>query len=179
MKFEKTEVEDVYIISPEQKNDSRGFFSRIYCQNELKRQGISFPIVQVNRVMTLVKGTVRGIHMQSPPYSEDKLISCPEGSIFDVIIDLRPKSETFKKWLGVIISKKNNKMIFVPKGCAHGYQTLDNNTLVEYPASEFYTPKSEIGIRWDDPLFKIKWPVGKVIVSEKDSSWPDFRFTKA
>lgn len=174
MIFKKTNFKGVFIITPEPRNDSRGSFSRIYCQNEFGDQKIKFGIKQINRVVTLKKGTIRGIHMQASPHEEDKLISCIQGSVFDVIIDLRKKSKTYRKYYSIILSDQNKKMLLMPKGFVHGYQTLENNTIIEYPTSEFYNPKNEIGIRWNDPFFKIKWPVKKSFVSEKDSSWPNF-----
>jgi len=111
--------------------------------------------------------------MQKFPKSEDKLIQCIKGSIFDVVIDLRPDSKTYGKWIGVVL-EANQKMIFVPKGCAHGFQALENDTIIQYPASEYYSPRHEIGIRWNDPYFKIKWPLKKIQVSKKDASWPNF-----
>lgn len=174
MKFIKTSFEGVFIIVPEPREDSRGFFSRVYCQNEFGEQKIKFDIKQINRVVTLKKGTIRGIHMQAHPYEEDKLISCIQGSVFDVIIDLRKKSKTFRKHYSIVLSDKNKKILLMPKGFAHGYQTLENKTIVEYPTSQFYNSKNEIGIRWNDSYFKIKWPIKKSLVSEKDASWPDF-----
>lgn len=174
MKFIKTSFEGVIIITPEPREDSRGFFSRVYCQNEFKEQKIMFDIKQINRVVTLKKGTIRGIHMQAHPYEEDKLISCIQGSVFDVIIDLRKKSKTFRKHYSIVLNDKNKKILLMPKGFAHGYQTLENRTIIEYPTSQFYNPKNEIGIRWNDPYFKIKWPIKKSQVSEKDASWSDF-----
>lgn len=174
MIFKKTKFEGVFVITPEPRKDSRGFFLRTYCQNEFKDQKINFNIKQINRVVTLKKGTIRGIHMQASPYEEDKLITCIQGSVYDVIIDLRENSKTFRKYYSIILSDKNKKMLLMPKGFVHGYQTLENKTIIEYPTSQFYNPKNEIGIRWNDPYFKIKWPIKKNLVSEKDASWPDF-----
>lgn len=174
MKFKKTNFQGVFIIIPEPKEDVRGSFSRIFCQNEFKEHKIKFEIRQINNVFTQKKGTIRGIHMQAHPYEEDKLISCIQGSVFDVIIDLRKKSKTFRKYYSIVLSDKNKKMLLMPKGFAHGYQTLENDTLVQYPTSEFYKAEGEIGIRWNDPYFKIKWPLKKSVVSKKDASWPDF-----
>ena len=123
--------------------------------------------------MSLTKGAIRGIHMQKAPKSEDKLIQCIKGAIFDVIVDLRLGSKTYGKLIGEILYE-NKKMMYVPKGCAHGFQALEENTIIQYPVSQYYTPNYEMGIRWNDPFFNIKWPVKNVTVSEKDSAWPDF-----
>ncbi len=174
MIFTKTKIEDIYVIDPEPKGDHRGYFQRIYCVNEFKEQGINFKIVQINEAVSLKKGTIRGPHMQKEPKSEDKLMKCTKGSIFDVAIDFRKQSPTFGKWIGTILSEKNKKMIFIPRGIMHGYQVLEDNTTVQYPVSEFYTPEAVVGIRWNDPFFRVEWPVTEVIVSEIDKSWPLF-----
>ncbi len=160
------------------KIDKKGYFERLYCFNEFKDQGINFKIVQVNHVMSLRKGIIRGPHMQNPPKSEDKLIQCIKGSIFDIAIDLREGSLTFGKWLGNLLSEENKKMIFMPKGIMHGYQILEDNTVVQYPVSEFYSPQNVIGIRWNDPFFHIDWPIEDAIVTEKDMKWSLFPFAK-
>lgn len=175
MIFTHTKIKGVYIIDPEPRTDERGYFERIYCMDELKKQGIKFKIVQINHVMSLKKGTIRGLHMQKPPKSEDKLIQCIRGSIFDVVIDLRKKSPTYGKWVSVVLSEKNKKMLFIPKGFMHGYQVLENNSSVQYPVSEFYSPTTVMGIKWDDPYFNIAWPIKKAILSETDKNWPLFK----
>ena len=173
MIFTKTKIDGVVIVEMEPKKDKRGYFQRIYDDNEFKKAGINFKFVQVNQSMSFNKGAIRGIHMQKSPKSEDKLIQCINGSIFDVVIDLRLESKTYGKWFGIILLA-NKKMIYVPKGCAHGFQALENNTIIQYPDSQYYTPIYEIGIRWNDPFFNIKWPIKKAILSEKDTRWPDF-----
>lgn len=173
MIFTKTKIDDVIIIETEPKKDERGYFQRLYDGSEFKNFGINFKFVQVNQSMSQRVGTIRGVHMQKFPKSEDKLIQCIKGSVFDVVIDLRPTSETYGKWMGEIL-KANKQMMFIPKGCAHGFQALENNTIIQYPVSTYYSPEYEIGIRWDDPFFSIKWPIKKVFLSKKDSSWPDF-----
>jgi len=173
MIFTKTKIKGVIIIDPESKPDERGYFQRIYDKNEFKKHGIDLKTVQINQSMSLRKGTIRGPHMQKPPKSEDKLMQCIQGSIFDVVVDLRVESKTYGQWIGEIL-QANGKKLFIPKGCAHGFQALSDNTIIQYPVSEYYSPSYEIGIRWNDPFFRIDWPIKKVIISEKDSAWPDF-----
>lgn len=173
MIFTKTPIEKVFIVEPEPKVDHRGYFARIYCQNEFVDTG--FPIVQINQSMSLFKGTIRGPHMQKSPHGEKKLIQCIKGSIFDVAIDVRKNSNTFGKWVGNELSEVNKKMVFIPEGIMHGFQALENNTIVQYPASTYYSPESVIGIRWDDPHFNIEWPISKVIVSDIDKAWPRYQ----
>ena len=173
MIFIKTEIDGVFALKPEPNRDKRGYFQRLYDASEFKKKKIKFNFVQVNQSMSRNAGTIRGIHMQKSPKSEDKLVQCIKGSIFDVIIDLREDSKTYGKWIGEVL-EANKKMIFIPKGCAHGFQTLTKNAIVLYQASEYYLPDYEIGIRWNDPYFNIKWPIKKVIVSKKDLSWSNF-----
>lgn len=170
----KTKIEGIYIVEPEPKTDERGYFQRVYDINEFKDHGIDFKIVQINNVMSLRKGTIRGPHMQKAPNSEDKLMQCIKGSIFDVSIDFRKESPTFGQWVGNLLSQENKKMVFVPKGIMHGYQVLEDDTVVWYPVSQFYSPQDVIGIRWDDPFFKIRWPIKDVIVSKIDKNWQLF-----
>lgn len=175
MIFTKTKIKGVFLIQPEPKTDERGYFERVYCVDEFIKQGIDFKVVQINQAMSLKKGTIRGPHMQKFPKSEDKLMQCLKGSVFDVAIDLRRDSPTFGQWISNLLSAENKKMVFVPKGIMHGYQVLENGTTIQYPVSEFYSPKDVIGIRWDDPFFKIKWPIKNVIVSKIDKNWPLFK----
>ncbi len=173
MIFAKTKIDGVIIVELEPKRDERGYFQRVYDDLKFKRRGINLKFVQINQSMSQHKGTIRGIHMQKSPRSEDKLIQCIKGSIFDVVIDLRTKSKTYGQWLGKVL-EANKKMMFVPRGCAHGFQALENDTIIQYPVSEYYSPRHEIGIRWNDPFFDIKWPIKKAVLSKKDSNWPDF-----
>ena len=122
--------------------------------------------------MTVEKGTIRGLHYQSSPRREDKIVQCLAGAIFDVALDLRRNSPTFGKWVGEVLSAENKKMLLIPKGCAHAFQTLERDTLVEYFVTEYYSPDKEKGIRWNDPTFKIKWPITRAKLSDKDASWP-------
>lgn len=174
MIFKETKIAGVYIIETEAIIDERGYFERIFSLNEFEKHGIEFPIVQINRSVSKEKGIIRGIHMQRAPQSEDKLTQCLEGAVFDVAVDLRKESKTYGQWVGEMISNENKKMMFIPKGCARGFQALEDNSIVQYAVSQYYSPQDEIGMRWDDPHFKIAWPIKKAIVSEKDAGWPSF-----
>jgi len=171
MNFKRTKLKGVYIIEPELKKDKRGYFFRAFCKKELKDRGITFDVAQANRSFTKKKGTIRGLHSQKTPYQEDKILQCLSGEVYGVVLDIRKKSPNFGKWISIKLSEKNKKMLLVPKGCAVGIQTLTNNCELLYYVSEYYTPQKERGIRWDDPFFKIKWPIKKVFLSEKDKSW--------
>jgi dTDP-4-dehydrorhamnose 3,5-epimerase len=175
MIFTKTTLKDAYIIDLNKIKDERGFFARVYCVKEFEEHGIKFPIVQANISYSRSKQTLRGMHYQLEPHGEAKLIRCTKGSIYDVIIDVRSDSSTYGEWLGVELTEKNYRMLYVPEGFAHGFITLEDDTEVTYPVSEYYTPGAEQGIRWDDPAFGIEWPVEPKIVSEKDSNWVDYK----
>jgi len=175
MLFEKTKIQDAYIIKPERRVDERGFFSRMYCIEELLGQKIDFDIFQVNTSFCKLKGTMRGLHYQKSPFEETKILRCTHGSVFDVIIDLRPNSSTYLQWFGVELNEDNGWMIFIPKGCAHGFLSLKDNTMVSYMVDVGYQPGAEGGIRFDDPYFKVKWPISIATVSEKDQAIPNFK----
>lgn len=151
--------------------DTRGYFARCYCADQFAKAGINFEIAQRNRSFNHEMGTIRGMHWQSAPYEEDKLVSCTSGEIFDVAVDLRPDSNTYLHWFGIVLSADKQNMLFIPKGFAHGYQTLCNNVCVEYSVSEYYQPDAAVGIRYDDPLIGIKWPLQVSNISDKDRSW--------
>lgn len=174
MKFTETKLKGAFIIELEKREDSRGFFARTFCANEFEEHGLVNRIVQTNMSRTLKKGTLRGMHYQIPPHQETKLVRCTQGAIYDVIIDLRSESPTFKQWIGVELSAENHKMLFVPRDFAHGFVTLTDNVEVTYEVSEFYTPNSESGIRFNDPEINIKWPITITDTSEKDANWPDY-----
>ncbi len=171
MKFHKTKIKGVYIIEPDPKIDKRGYFVRLFCKKEFINIGMNFNIVQINRSFTKKKGTIRGLHYQNLPHQEDKIIQCFKGEIYDVILDLRKNSATFGKWISEKLSEKNKKMILVPKGCANGLQTLTDNCEIEYFMSGYYSPRCGAGVRWNDPFFKLKWPIKKVFLSQKDKNW--------
>ncbi len=172
MKFKETKIKGVYIIKLEPIIDERGNFVRTFCKEELNKIGLSFNIVQINQSLTKKKGTIRGIHFQTEPKVEDKIIQCLRGKIYDIVIDLRKNSLTYGQWVGGELSEGNNKMFFIPKGFAHGFQTLTDNCEVQYFMSEFYSPKHSNGIRWDDSFLNIKWPIKNPSLSERDKNWP-------
>jgi len=174
MIFTETELKGAYLIQIKKIEDDRGFFGRAWCENEFREAGINPTIRQINTSLSYKKGTIRGMHYQIDPYQEAKFIRCTRGRIFDVMIDLRPESPTFMKWLGHELSENNYTMAFVPENFAHGFVTLEDNCEVYYPVTEFYTPGSERGIRYNDPAFEIHWPIDIEVVSEKDLSHPDF-----
>lgn len=172
MKFKKTKLKGLYIIEPEPRIDERGYLMRTFCKEELNKYGLQFTIVQVNQTLTKKKGTVRGMHFQTPPKAEDKIVQCLHGAIYDVAIDLRADSPTYGKWVAEKLNEDNKKMFFIPKGFAHGFQSLTNNCEVQYFMSEFYSPEHASGVRWDDSIFNIKWPIKNLSLSEKDKNWP-------
>jgi dTDP-4-dehydrorhamnose 3,5-epimerase len=173
MIFTDTGLKGAWVIEPEPIEDSRGFFARMWCQKEFAEGGLETGFVQCNIAFNLDKGTLRGLHFQNHPCQEVKLVRCTRGEIFDVIVDLDPNSETYRKWFGIYLTEKNHKMLYVPKNCAHGYQTLCSASEVFYQVSEFYTPEAEGGLRWDDPDIGIQWPpTSRLTVSEKDRALP-------
>ena len=174
MNFIKTKFNGVFIIQLEKKEDERGFFARVWDIKKFEEKNLNSKLVQSNISFTKKKGTIRGLHYQIHPYEETKIILCTKGSVFDVIIDLRSDSATYKKWVFHNLSSEDYKMLFIPEGFAHGFQTLEDNTEIFYQVSQFYTPSAERGIRWDDPLFNIDWPIKKKVISQKDNSYEDF-----
>ncbi|MCC9135034.1 dTDP-4-dehydrorhamnose 3,5-epimerase [Pontibacter silvestris] len=174
MIFTETKLKGAYIIELKKIEDERGFFARAWCQNEMTEHGLADRVLQTNVSFNPKKGTLRGMHYQVKPHEESKLVRCTRGAIFDVIIDLRVSSDSYKQWLGVKLTADNYRMLYVPEGFAHGYLTLEDNTEVTYQVSEFYTPGAEQGIRWNDPAFRIEWPLEPQLVSEKDKAHADF-----
>lgn len=174
MIFTETALKGAFLVEVKKLEDERGFFGRAWCEHEFSEAGINSTIRQINTSFTLHRGTIRGMHYQIDPFQEAKFIRCTKGRIFDVMIDLRPESQTFMKWIGHELSEDNYRMVFVPENFAHGFVTLEDNCEVYYPVTEFYTPGSERGIRYDDPAFGIQWPVDIEVVSEKDRNHPDF-----
>jgi dTDP-4-dehydrorhamnose 3,5-epimerase len=174
MRFQETPLSGAYLIELEPVGDPRGFFARAWCAREFSEQGLDSGTVQCNLSFNHQRGTLRGMHYQIPPHAETKLVRCIRGSIYDVIIDLRPESPTYTHWFGAELSADNRSMLYIPKGFAHGYQTMEDNTEVFYQVSEFYRPGSEGGVRWNDPRFGIEWPLEVSVISAKDQALPDY-----
>jgi dTDP-4-dehydrorhamnose 3,5-epimerase len=164
------------MIEPEMHEDHRGFFARTFCEREFEAHGLNPRVAQCNISFNRFKGSLRGMHFQASPYSEAKLVRCTAGSIYDVIIDLRSSSPSFKKHFGLELSARNRKMLYIPEEFAHGFQTLEDNTEVFYQMSQFHSPEHARGVRWDDPAFGISWPPGERIIIERDRTYPDFRY---
>lgn len=172
MHFTETKLTGAYIIDLKLIEDERGFFSRSFCKQTWDQYGLKADILQSNISHNKYKGTLRGLHMQAAPYQETKLVRCTRGSIYDVIVDMRPGSDTFKQWIGVELSAANYRMLYVPEGFAHSYITLEDNSEVTYNVTQQYTPGAERGYRWNDPAFAIEWPLQPVIISAKDQAYP-------
>lgn len=175
MIFSETKLEGAYVIDLEPIEDERGFFARAYCEREFAENGLNFRVVQCNISLNRRRGTVRGMHFQTEPHAEDKLIRCTSGAIYDAIVDLRIDSPMRGDWFAVELTAANRRMLYVPKGFAHGYQTLIEDSEVFYQVSNFYEPAAAAGVRWNDPAFAIDWPdPDGAYLSEQDRSWPDF-----
>jgi dTDP-4-dehydrorhamnose 3,5-epimerase len=170
--FTKIDILGARVIDPNPHEDDRGRFLRAWCAREFEENGLEFLPVQANMGLGVQKGTVRGMHFQQAPAPEAKLVRCTRGAIFDVVLDLRPESPTYCKWYGVELTAENSRMLYVPEYCAHGYQTLEENTEMHYMTSAFYAPGAARGVRFDDPAFQIKWPLVATIVSDQDRNWP-------
>jgi dTDP-4-dehydrorhamnose 3,5-epimerase len=173
--FKETPLKGSYIIEPELREDERGFFARTFCRSEFIAQGLDPDLVQCNISYNQRKGTLRGMHFQAEPWGEAKSVRCTNGKIYDVILDLRPDSPTYCRWTAFELSAKNHLALFIPKGFAHGFQTLEDNSEVFYQMSEFFKPEYARGVRWNDPTFSIDWPLGDPIMSDKDKSYGDYR----
>lgn len=174
MIFHELDIPGAFLIEPERKEDHRGFFARTYCRRELEDRGLDPTVVQCNISVNNEKGTVRGMHWQGEPYPEIKLVRCNNGAIYDVILDLRPDSPAYKRHYSVELTDENRLLLYIPAGCAHGFQTLVDGAEVFYQMSEFYYPEAGCGVRWNDPAFSITWPLEISVISERDLEFPDF-----
>lgn len=172
MIFTELALKGVCLIEPKRREDERGFFARTFCVEEFFAHGLDPAVAQCNVSYNRRRGTLRGLHYQAPPYAEVKLVRCTAGAAFDVVVDIRPSSPTFKRWLGVELSARNRKMLYIPEGFAHGFQTLDDHTELFYQMSKVYVPEAARGIRWDDPSLAIVWPLSVTIVSDCDCHLP-------
>lgn len=175
MKLIKTHLDGAYLIDLEKREDERGFFGRLFCSKEFEKHGLEAHYVQVNNSLSKERATLRGLHYQLNPMEEVKLVRCIQGSFYDVILDLRPASPTFGRSFGATLSSDNRRVMYVPKGFAHGFITLQDHSEVFYLVSQFYSKELERGIRWNDPQFKIAWPLQPIVISERDRTHPDFK----
>lgn len=172
MQFTETKINGAYIIDIERREDSRGFFARAFCQREFAAHGLKPAIAQANVAYNFKRGALRGMHFQSPPAAETKLVRCTRGAILDIIVDLRPESPTYLQNIAVELNEENGRALYVPERFAHGYQTLEDNTEVFYQMGNYYTPDDAAGLRFDDPKLGIQWPLPVASISEKDLAWP-------
>lgn len=172
MKFVETPVADAWLIVPERVLDERGFFARIFCEDEFLQRGFDLRVVQCNVSFNEKKGTLRGMHYQAAPHEETKLVRCTMGAIHDVVVDLRRDSPTYRAIYGVDLTAENRSMLYIPAGCAHGFVTLVDASEVFYQMSAAFVPGAGRGFRWDDPAFAIAWPIAPTVVSDKDAEWP-------
>jgi dTDP-4-dehydrorhamnose 3,5-epimerase len=180
MRFSETTVDGARLIDLDRHEDARGFFARLWCRSEVGLQGLTASVAQVNVTWNPAKGTLRGLHWQEPPHEEAKVVFCARGAIFDVALDLRPESRTYGQWAGITLGADEFRLFYIPEGCAHGYQTLQEDTVVVYQTTEPYAPESERGVRWDDPAFEINWPAHpELTISAKDLTWPDYQFVSS
>ena len=173
MKFHETPLHGAYLIELERRGDDRGFFARFFCEKEFGAAGLETRFVQINNSLTGSRGTLRGLHYQLPPSAEVKVVRAVKGARWDVIVDLRAGSPTYRKWFGAELNEDNRRMMYVPRGFAHGFVTLTDSVEALYLDSAFYDPGAERGLRWDDPAVAIEWPVQPQEMSEKDRNWPD------
>ncbi len=174
MRFVETALPGAYIIETERRDDDRGFFARVWCEKEFAAHGLNTRLAQANVAFSKREGTLRGLHFQTEPYAECKLVRCTMGAIVDVIVDLRAGSSTHKKWVSVELTAENRCMLYVPAGFGHGYQTLVDDSEVMYHTSEFYVPEHAKGVRHDDTAFGIRWPRQISVISEADRTWPNY-----
>lgn len=171
MLFTETKLKGAFIIDLEHREDNRGFFARTFCANEFEQHGLKPSVAQCNLSFNHKKGTLRGMHYQTPPAAETKLIRCTQGAIYDVIVDMRPDSPTYLSHIGVELTAENHRALYVPEMFAHGYQALTDGAEVVYQVGEFYTPGYERGLRYNDPILGIEWPTEVTVISEKDAAW--------
>lgn len=171
MKIERTKLSGVFVVELERFEDERGFFARSWSQREFESLGLNPRLVECNISFNKRKGTLRGMHYQAAPFAQAKLVRCTRGAVHDVILDLRPGSETFREWVAVELSERNGRMVFIPEGCAHGFQTLEDETEIFYQMSAYYAPEAGRGVRWDDPAFRIEWPLAVTMMARRDREY--------
>ncbi len=171
MRFLETKLDGAWLIEPEPIRDSRGYFARTFCVRDFDERGLESRFVQHSRSFSATKGTLRGLHFQTPPHEEVKLVSCVSGAVFDVIVDMRPGSPSYRKWQGFELSADNKRQLYVPAGFAHGFQTLTDDAELNYLISAFYEPAASTGISYDDPALGVTWPLPVSVISDRDRSW--------
>lgn len=174
MIFNETKLPGAFLITPEKIEDERGFFARAWCQEEFEAHGLTPRFVQFNLAGNKEGGTLRGLHYQAAPHREAKLVRCTKGAVYDVIVDLRPHAPTHRQWIGIRLTEQNHRMLYVPEGFAHGYQTLSSHAELFYAVTAFYDPEAERGVCYDDPAFDIEWPAEVERISEKDRQWAPY-----
>lgn len=176
MKFVELPLKDSFLVEPERHTDARGYFARTFCADEFAAHGLASALVQCSTSFNVRRGTLRGMHFQKAPYEEEKLVRCTRGAVFDVVLDLRPDSATFRQWRSFELSVQNGCALYVPKGFAHGFQALTDDAEVFYQMAQHYRPEAASGVRWDDPIFGIEWPILPPILSEKDAGFGNFSY---
>ncbi len=172
MTFHTTPIAGAYVIELTRREDVRGSFARVWSTAALREHGVAFDIVEMNTSRTLRRGTIRGLHYQTEPHAEAKFVRCTRGALYDVVLDLRPDSPTYLRWATFDLRDSADRTLYIPPGCAHGFQTLENNSEITYAVSATYHPECERGVRWNDPAFGISWPISEVILSDKDANLP-------
>lgn len=175
VKFEPTIIDGAYVVHPAPKVDKRGFFARVWCEEEARKHHLLPKFKQINTSFNHAAGTLRGLHLQAAPHAETKLVRCIRGSLYDVIIDLRENSKSYRKVFSIELNQDNRLSLYIPRGCAHGFQTLEDNAELIYYVDDIYSPESETGVRWDDPSFSIAWPLPVSVISNKDQQYPDWQ----
>jgi dTDP-4-dehydrorhamnose 3,5-epimerase len=174
MIFVETKIPGLFVIELERRRDERGFFARQWCADQFTRAGLDRRVAQINTARSVAAGTLRGVHYQKAPHAEVKLVRCTRGAVFDVAVDLRVESPTFRQWFGTELDDESGRMLYIPEGCGHGYLTLAPNTDLAYQASVPYAPQSATGVRHDDPAFTIAWAGAIKVISSQDQNWPNF-----
>jgi dTDP-4-dehydrorhamnose 3,5-epimerase len=172
MNFFSTTLNDAWLIDLDRNNDIRGYFARAFCAREFSARGLETSFVQHSLSCSRQRGTLRGMHFQTPPHGEVKVVRCVRGAIFDVIVDIRPQSPTYRRWQGFELTAENQRQLYIPAGFAHGFQTLTDDVEVHYLISAFYEPTAASGFRYDDPAFAISWPLPVSVISDRDKAWP-------
>ena len=174
MRFEELPLAGAFVVSPERHDDARGWFARTFCRDEFTAHGLIGDFIQCSASFNARRGTLRGMHYQRAPHAETKLVRCTRGAVFDVLLDLRPGSATFRRWQAAELSEQNGVAVYIPAGVAHGFQSLADASEVFYQIAERYTPEASAGVRWDDPAFGIDWPIRPPILSDRDAGYGDF-----